>query len=202
MVPFRWKLDRTPLEFLVSLRFVFTLTVYELGRQGIRLTDTRRCVRLLDLRVKEVMNGMSDLDLVAQAMGTSQPAQPNQPNSSNQPNHISSTQATQPTSVTPPAQTQSRSDPLATVDLSTLTASDRQALQPLIDAIVHKPDGENTDEEVAQLLAQMDVADHVADDLEGKLDRLLANLGKVEEEIGRDLPAGGGGIRLTREPIG
>ena len=40
-----------------------------------------------------------------------------------------------------------------------------------------------SDVEIMRILGQMNAADHVADDLEEKLDRLLESLGKVEAEI-------------------
>lgn len=51
---------------------------------------------------------------------------------------------------------------------------------------------EDMDEsQIAELLQQMDAAGLVADDIEGKLDALLANLGSVEEEMQAGLPGGG-----------
>ncbi|ORX39735.1 hypothetical protein BD324DRAFT_678837 [Kockovaella imperatae] len=90
------------------------------------------------------------------------------------------------------------------VDLSSLSPQDLEVLRPLIEALRISdpsmlPPGLGRDEdggqgaegegegdlEIARILAQMDAAEHVADDLDGRLDKLLANLGKVEEEIGQ-----------------
>jgi len=147
-----------------------------------------------------MMNDLSDLDLVAQAMGIQNPPP-------NQSNHIPSSDQPRPTDHLPTQSSPSHhfspphhpalpqvnanpEDPLSNLDLSTLTPSDRQALQPILDALaLSGPNFEDGDDlRISELLAQMNAAGEVADDLEGKLDRLLENLGKVEEEIGRDLP--------------
>jgi hypothetical protein len=46
-------------------------------------------------------------------------------------------------------------------------------------------DSEEDDLRIAEILAQMDAAGEVADDLEEKLDLLLENLGKAEVEMKR-----------------
>ena len=164
------------------------------------------------------MNGLSDLDLVAQAMAPTQthiPDQPTQPSSPHQtshtprrnptqPNHPISNSAQSSTNLpsTTPTSESSSTEPLANVDLSNLSPSDRQALQPLIDVLsLSDPAGDDDavdDLRISEILAQMDVAGDVADKLEGNLDRLLANLGKVEEEIGRDIPSSNGLARASQ----
>ena len=124
-------------------------------------------------------------------------------------NHESSTMTTSSHLLEEPDDTAEKEDHL---DLASLTPDDRAMLQPLIDTlrisdpsrlptnsvsqngITHteghpgRKEGEEEPEDdeiqIAQILAQMDAADHVADDLEGKLDQLLANLGRVEAELG------------------
>lgn len=76
--------------------------------------------------------------------------------------------------------------------LANLSKADLEALQPIIDAL-SLGSGEDGDEgdldfdeddpRVAELLRQMDVAGDVADDLEGKLDKLIATLGGDEVEM-------------------
>ncbi len=158
------------------------------------------------------MNGISDLDLVAQAMEPTQTLQPNQSNQTYPANHPNQSIETPQTSSTTMSSfaiahsaNQPSGPPKTTSDLafSSLTPSDRAAVQPLLDALSRGDSAEGDDLKVAEIMKQMDVAGEVADDLEGKLDRLLESLGKVEEEIGKDLPDGGTqGIRLERRGIG
>ncbi|WVW83266.1 hypothetical protein I302_105285 [Kwoniella bestiolae CBS 10118] len=134
------------------------------------------------------MNQLSDLELVAQAMSTSgstpEPASKSTPKtngdtqSSNQPqphpqDNKSSAQTTPPTSGNLPDLT-----PLnASIDPSTLTS-----LTSLMSLSDSELEGLN-EGQIEDIMRQLEVADDVADDLEGKLDRLLATLGGVEEEI-------------------
>lgn len=60
-------------------------------------------------------------------------------------------------------------------------------LQPLLSAL-SMSDSDVLDEgALADVWRQMSAADEVADDLEGKLDRLIGQLGKVEEDILGDM---------------
>ena len=171
------------------------------------------------------MNGLSDLELVAQAMDqpaqappnqpstrTSQPSQPSQlsrqsqpppqrnPNNSAEP--VDSNGPTQSTESTNLADRTELPDLSALgIDLSSLTPAELAAVQPIIDALVGS-DGQDEDEaeseddlKVAELLRQMDAAGMVADDLEGKLDLLLRDLGETEREFEADLPGRGGAER-------
>jgi len=142
-------------------------------------------------------SSLSDLELVAQAMGSTTPAKQTETVNG----QLSSTQAiTSPQA--PPTSTETNSSPLEHLDLSTLTAADRKTLQPIIDALQASSislstngsgdngDGEDgkeaedmEDERIQDLLRQMDIAGDVADEIEGKLDRLLAELGGLGEEI-------------------
>jgi len=56
-------------------------------------------------------------------------------------------------------------------------------LQPILDALDLSDTDDLDDAALHNLIRQMDVAGDVADDLEGKLDRLIGELGKVEEGI-------------------
>lgn len=56
-------------------------------------------------------------------------------------------------------------------------------LQPILDALNLSDTDDLDDAALHNLIRQMDVAGDVADDLEGKLDRLIGELGKVEEGI-------------------
>jgi hypothetical protein len=68
-------------------------------------------------------------------------------------------------------------------DLSSLTPEDLAMLQPILDALNLSDTDDLDDAALHDLIRQMDVAGDVADDLEGKLDRLIGELGKVEEGI-------------------
>lgn len=66
-----------------------------------------------------------------------------------------------------------------------MTADDLASLHPLLSSLSLSPEElEGLDEsQMGEILAQMEAADGVADDLEAKLDRLLETLGCVEEEM-------------------
>lgn len=140
---------------------------------------------------------LSDLELVAQAMDVSQPTPSlksmSNPSATNDNDNSMTDKVISQT--TPVAKT---SNPLDGIDLSTLSAEDRTSLQPIIDALANSSltalsytgngaDGEEYNEEddvrIQELLAQMDAAGEVADEIEGKLDRLLAQLGGLGQEI-------------------
>ncbi|WVQ71503.1 hypothetical protein IAR50_001041 [Cryptococcus sp. DSM 104548] len=111
------------------------------------------------------MSQLSDLDLVAQAMASSE-----QPPAANG---------------TTGAQANIDLSSLPNVDPSTLLPADLASLHPLLASLsLSAEDLDNLDEgEIGAILGQLEAADGVADDLEGKLDRLLEMLGGVEEEI-------------------
>ncbi|ODO03494.1 hypothetical protein L198_02341 [Cryptococcus wingfieldii CBS 7118] len=115
------------------------------------------------------MSQLSDLELVAQAMSGSE-----QPPASN-----GTAQATN------GAQAGIELSSLPNVDPSSLLPADLASLHPLLASLSLSPeDLDNLDEgEIGAILGQLEAADGVADDLEGKLDRLLEMLGGVEEEI-------------------
>jgi hypothetical protein len=117
------------------------------------------------------MGDLSDLDLVAQAMApTNKPDRPTESTTSEQ-------QAAQDHS----------SLPLENIDLSSLTSEDLAMLQPILDALNLGDSDDLDDAALHDILKQMDVAGDVADDLEGKLDKLIGELGKVEEGILGDM---------------
>ena len=137
------------------------------------------------------MNGLSDLDLVAQAMApTTQPTK-------SHPNSDSTVPADQRDTDVPTEkpviseeidETTLKTLEELGIDLNTLSIEDKKQIQPLLDALMM--DAEEGDDElkIAEILAQMDIASGVADDLEEKLDVLLASLGKVEQEMQAGLP--------------
>ena len=109
------------------------------------------------------MGDLSDLDLVAQAMApTNAPDKP--PSNTSRP---------------APQSKETSTDK----DLSSLTPQDLAMLQPILDALNLSDTDDLDDAALHNLIRQMDVAGDVADDLEGKLDRLIGELGKVEEGI-------------------
>jgi hypothetical protein len=76
--------------------------------------------------------------------------------------------------------------------LASLSPADLATLQPLITALTLGDDIEGEDDldeldendpRIQELLRQMDVAGDVADDLEGKLDKLIAELGQEEVQM-------------------
>ncbi|XAO24138.1 hypothetical protein I312_102928 [Cryptococcus bacillisporus CA1280] len=125
------------------------------------------------------MRQLSDLELVAQAMEPSDKP----PESTSKPNCTSPKEPSN--SNEPPSLTNLPEG----IDASTLTTEDLVSLHPLLSSLSLSPDElEGLDEfQMGEILAQMEAADGVADDLEAKLDRLLETLGGVlggvEEEI-------------------
>ncbi|EJT46296.1 hypothetical protein A1Q2_01581 [Trichosporon asahii var. asahii CBS 8904] len=119
---------------------------------------------------------LSDLDLVQQAMAPTEPgAQQNQ--------------STSPTladkSTNGATKKDEIDDPLAGIDLSQLNDADRAALQPILDALKAASGAEGQeggDLDYEGILTQLDAAGDVADTLEGRLDKLLANLGEMEKD--------------------
>lgn len=128
---------------------------------------------------------LSDLDLVQQAMA---PTEPGAQQSSNAApallDNCTSTASANGVNGTG-SERDEPEDPLAGIDLSQLNDADRAALQPILDALkaasgAEGQDGGDLDYE--GILSQLDAADDVADTLEGRLDKLLANLGEMEKD--------------------
>jgi len=128
---------------------------------------------------------LSDLDLVNQAMAAEAAYVPptngaNTTNPSSTPTPAPSNNSTSNTNnstTNPPA-----SDPLADIDLSTLSPADRAALQPILDAL-KAASGDEGDLDVEDILNQLEAAGDAADVLEGRLDALLAHLGELEADV-------------------
>lgn len=126
------------------------------------------------------MADLSDLDLVAQAMAPSN--QPDKPHhDASAPTKASSSDA-KPDPEVAGAGAGADAD-AGDFDLSSLTPEDLALLQPLLAALNVKDPEDMDESSLLDILAQMDAAGDVADDLEGKLDRLIGELGKVEEGI-------------------
>jgi hypothetical protein len=131
------------------------------------------------------MGDMSDLDLVAKAMEPT-----NQPDKTEPSKPLSET----PTTTTKNGSTANDHSSLPTdnIDVSSLTPEDLAMLQPLLDALNIKDSDDLDDAALQDLLAQMDSAGDVADDLEGKLDKLIGELGSFEKGIVEDMGEKGG----------
>jgi hypothetical protein len=130
------------------------------------------------------MGDMSDLDLVAKAMEPT-----NQPDKT----ELSKTLSETPTTTKNGSTANDHSSlPTDNIDLSSLTPEDLAMLQPLLDALNIKDSDDLDDAALQDLLAQMDSAGDVADDLEGKLDKLIGELGSFEKGIVEDLGEKGG----------
>lgn len=117
---------------------------------------------------------LSDLDLVQQAMAPTEPGA-QQSQSSNPTLSDKSTNG----------KSEEVDDPLAGIDLSQLNDADRAALQPILDALKAASGAEGQeggDLDYEGILHQLDAAGDVADTLEGRLDKLLANLGEMEKD--------------------
>lgn len=170
------------------------------------------------------MSDLSDLDLVAQAMApTNQPrSTESQPTRAVQPagsepakNGLQPSESTAPpprsASVPSTSGTAShayaRSEPavgvpdsLADLDLSSLSPADMELLRPLL-AAMNLASGAGGDEDddarIGELLAQMDAAGEVADELEDKLDKLIAQLGAEEKQIQDGLPEAAGEVKKS-----
>lgn len=134
------------------------------------------------------MDGLSELELVAQA---TQAERQLPPASKPTPNGINGINGVDPTvsNGNGDGDTGDHDEiDLDNLDLSSLSPEDLKLLEPIIAALrISDPDGDGNGEDLAELLAQMDAADNVADQLEGKLDKLLENLGNVEAEIGQEV---------------
>lgn len=162
------------------------------------------------------MTDLSDLDLVAQAMAPTNQPRPTESRSARavQPagsepakNGLQPNESTAPPSrsASGPSSSDTTShvensgvaplgipDSLADLDMSSLSPADMELLRPLL-AAMNLASGAGGDEDddarIGELLAQMDAAGEVADELEDKLDKLIAQLGAEEKQIQDGLPA-------------
>ncbi|WVR05057.1 hypothetical protein IAU60_002069 [Kwoniella sp. DSM 27419] len=137
------------------------------------------------------MDGLSDLELVAQAMAPTEQAQhvkEGAPDNAVPPSRSSDcekgrTPSTENAAGVQRADVSGVSDPsaasLASLGLSADSLASLTSLMKLSDTDLE----DMSDEGIMDILSQMDAADGVADDLEGRLDRLLEMLGGVEGEI-------------------
>ena len=128
------------------------------------------------------MSDLSDLDLVAQAMAPTDKPSVSKPTNNDQDDQAPKSKSE------PKGQSSSMPDSnidIDNLDLSSLTPEDLALLQPLLSALsMSDSDTDLLDENaLADVFKQMNAAGEVADDLEGKLDRLIGELGKVEEGI-------------------
>jgi hypothetical protein len=127
------------------------------------------------------MNGLSDLDMVAQAMATTTRLPQDQTDAP----RAHATASDVPNDLDLPTTTSVDSDSSIPEDiahdLETLSMEDKQALGPLLDLLVSQEGTAGQDLE--DLLKQFDAADDVADKLEGRLDQLLQGLKGVEGEL-------------------
>lgn len=157
-----------------------------------------------------MMGDLSDLELVARAMEPTTQPRPTEPSASTltktNPNGTGTSDHSTPVSA-PHASSAAQADHPASaqdpvgIDLSSLSAEDRRALQPIIDALASADlagEGGDADVDVDEILKQMDAADKVADDLEGKLDGLLAKLERDAREMERDAAGGVDGASSQR----
>lgn len=118
---------------------------------------------------------LSDLDLVQQAMAPTEPGA----------QQMQSTSPTLADKTSNGTKKEEIDDPLAGIDLSQLNDADRAALQPILDALKAASGAEGQeggDLDYEGILTQLDAAGDVADTLEGRLDKLLANLGEMEKD--------------------
>jgi hypothetical protein len=134
------------------------------------------------------MNAPSDLDLVAEATRSTDDA------SVSIPVVIPCCTASAPPSSLPAHQSIDKLKPTPTgvIDVDSLTPDEIAILEPLITSLV--PDSgesecEVDDLRIMELLNRLDVAGEVADEIEGKLDRLLDSLGQAEKEMQEGLDA-------------
>jgi hypothetical protein len=117
------------------------------------------------------MGDLSDLDLVAKAMApTNAPDKPTP-----KPHTKAETKPTNPPSADD------------NLDISSLSDEDYALLEPLLRALELSGSDVLDEASMADVLRQMDVAGNVADNLEGKLDRLIGQLSEVEEGIVADV---------------
>lgn len=155
-----------------------------LGVQTVTSNDIRICIASRQQIERLTAMSLSDLDLVQQAMAPTEPGA--------QQNNSNSTVAPKSTTANGNADTEGRNatkaedadDSLAGIDLSQLNDKDREALQPILDALKAssgKEGEEGGDLDIEGILSQLDAAGDVADTLEGRLDKLLENLGEMEK---------------------
>ncbi len=121
---------------------------------------------------------LSDLELVSQAMSGSEPpnARGDAPADSNGAANGASNGATEP--APPQTQNNAAADSVAGIDLSSLSVEERAMLAPIIDALRASDDSLDVDD----IMKQLDAAGNVADNIEDRLDSLLAHLGELEAQ--------------------
>jgi hypothetical protein len=119
---------------------------------------------------------LSDLELVSQAMAGSEPpnARGDAPATSNGANGASNGAA----EPAPQTQDDADADSVAGIDLSSLSVEERAMLAPIIDALRGSDDSLDVDD----IMKQLDAAGNVADNIEDRLDSLLAHLGELEAQ--------------------
>ncbi|WRT66989.1 uncharacterized protein IL334_003955 [Kwoniella shivajii] len=127
------------------------------------------------------MNQLSDLELVAQAMSTT-PSQSHSPQNQTNGHSNSVSESTN----NPSESTSTAAPDLSSLNLDPASVASLSSLLSLSDAELENLD----DTQIEEIMKQLEAADGVADDLEGKLDKLLQTLGGVEEEIVHDKGAG------------
>ncbi|CAK9782752.1 unnamed protein product [Cutaneotrichosporon oleaginosum] len=126
---------------------------------------------------------LSDLDLVSQAMASSEP--PNARGTASA-NGAPTANGVNPTpesaSATDAAASDAGADSVAGIDLSSLSVEERALLAPIIDALRSSDDSLDVDD----IMKQLDAAGNVADNIEDRLDSLLAHLGELEAQAAKN----------------
>jgi hypothetical protein len=129
---------------------------------------------------------LSDLDFVNEAVAAESARHTPIPSSTPDPSSAPSAPSSGPVSAPAPVSSAPAPDPLADIDLTSLSPADRAALQPILDALRASATTGDGDAEldIGSILAQLDAAGEAADVLEGRLDALLAHLGEMEVQAG------------------
>jgi hypothetical protein len=142
------------------------------------------------------MNGLSDLDLVAQAMATTTRTPSHDGEHTSRTTHASA--STVPSDLNLPSDNGNTSGLPEDIErsLASLSEGDKAALGPLLQMLLHGEES-NGSEGLEDLLKQFDAADDVADRLEGKLDSLLEGLKGVEGSL-EDVAQSGSGSASSK----
>ncbi|BEI86565.1 hypothetical protein CcaverHIS002_0608520 [Cutaneotrichosporon cavernicola] len=124
---------------------------------------------------------LSDLDLVSQAMASSEPANArgsvHANGTTSTTNGSANTPSTNSANLNPPTHL----DTIGDIDLSSLSVEERAILLPIIDALRASDDTLDS-LDVEDIMKQLDAAGSVADTIEDRLDSLLAHLGELEAQ--------------------